>query len=69
MYDCYKSTTSQMEENQCVNELESVRVGFVQVTSVLHRSVTKIKRLDSANSQAQTKISLCRFSSLKLRWS
>jgi len=49
-----------------VNKIESVRVGFVHVTLVLYRSVTKIRRLDSANSQAQTEISLCKFSSLKL---
>jgi len=51
-----------------VNKLESVRVGFVHVSLVLYRSATKIKRLDSANSQAQTEISLCKFSSLKLEW-
>jgi hypothetical protein len=51
-----------------VNKIESVRVGFVHVTLVLCRSVTRIKRLDSANSQAQTEISLGKFSSLKLEW-
>ena len=51
-----------------VNKIESVRVGFVHVTLVLYRPVTKIKRLDSANSQAQAEISLCKFSSLKLEW-
>jgi len=51
-----------------VNKIESVRVGFVHVTLVLYRPVTKIRRLDSANSQAQAEISLCKFSSLKPEW-